>query len=115
MRTFHYSQNEFGQVVSYELDMPTPVGLSGAPLVDRRTRTVIGVVYGTNDVALIEELSTVDPESGSRLPEIQRKVSFGLAHFTDSLRALTNDLTENMPLADFIQESDDVPAGNPSP
>ena len=90
-------------MTSYELDMPTPEGLSGAPLVIVGTKKVIGVIYGTHDVGLIEHFRRTDPETGEREAEIQRVVSFGLAHYTDTLRNASATVTEGKSLAEFLE------------
>ena len=86
-RRFMYEQCEYGPTPAYELDMPAPGGMSGAPLVIARTRRVVGVIFGTYDVAQIEELASVDATTGDRTPEIHRIVSFALAHHTSTLNA----------------------------
>lgn len=103
MRDFLYEHPTFGTVPSYELDMPTPSGLSGAPIIRLGSRTIVGVVYGTHDVATIEEAASVDADSGVRSPEIHRIVSFGLALHTSALGALRTPSTENVPLSSFLQ------------
>lgn len=99
---FHDEDRGYGTTMAYELDMPTPAGLSGAPLLKRNTREIIGVVYGMNDVALMEHFSQIDQE-GNRLPEIQRVVSFGLAHHTANLQSLAGPATNGKPLAEYIR------------
>lgn len=101
-RSFWFQHPEFGEVKSYELDMPTPAGLSGAPLIRLKTHQVVGVVYGTNDVAMIEQLVSVDPDTGQREPEVQRIVSFGLAHHIDNINNLCGIATENKPLSQYL-------------
>jgi hypothetical protein len=92
----------YGKTMAYELDMPTPAGLSGAPLLIRNTRQIIGVVYGTNDVGQIEHYSQVD-EAGNRVPELQRIVSFGLAHHTANLLTLAGPATNGKPLGEYLR------------
>jgi len=103
MRTFFYAQPGLGSTPSYELDMPTPAGLSGAPLVrvDQR-RELVGIVYGSHDVAEIDEFESVDPETGATTPEVRRVVSFGLAHFLDILHRVRGVATEHLPLAEWL-------------
>ena len=101
-RPFLYDHPKFGAVLSYELDMPTPEGLSGAPLIQLNTRQVIGVIYGTNDVGKIEETATVNLQTGERQPEVQRIVSFGLAHHTETLRELKGKATNGLSLAQYL-------------
>lgn len=91
--------------VSFELDMPAPAGLSGTPLLHGTERNVLlGVVYGTNDVARIESLGSVDPDTGQRTPEIQRIVSFALAHHTRTLRSLRGPAIDNRSLGALMHE-----------
>jgi hypothetical protein len=80
MRHFNYDHAEYGNVPSYELNIPAPQGISGAPLVKNDMLEVVGVVYGNNDVATIEEFAHIDEKTGKRQPELQRIVSFGLAN-----------------------------------
>jgi len=88
MRRFFYDHQKYVPTPVYELDMPAPEGLSGAPLVLLRTRRVVGVVFGTHDVGVIEERSYVDQATGQRTPELQRIVSFSLAHHLDVVSTL---------------------------
>ncbi len=104
-RSFYFEHLQYGVVPSYELDMPAPQRLSGAPLFSAVTGEVVGVVYGTNDVGLVEEFSSVNPETGERKPEIHRIVSFALAHYTDTLRLLTGDATQGLALAEYVLNS----------
>jgi hypothetical protein len=101
-QAFRHEHRGYGMTMAYELDMPTPAGLSGSPLLRRNSREIIGVVYGTNDVALIEQFSEVDQE-GNRTAEIQRIVSFGLAHHTANLQTLSGPATNGKPLAEYIR------------
>ncbi len=100
VRRFHHDQPGFGVAYSYELDMPAPEGLSGAPLMSLAWE-VLGVVYGTNETTRITEWASVD-EEGNRAPEVQRIVSFALAHHTDSLINLSGAATHGRPLREFL-------------
>lgn len=106
MRRVYYQPPAGELIRSYELDMLAPAGLSGGPVVRihrvRGAREVIGVVHGSNDVATIAELASVD-ERGERRPEVQRISSFALAHHTESLRNLTGKATGGRRLAEFLQ------------
>ncbi len=102
MRTFSNDWPEFGRVASYELDMPALSGMSGAPIIRVGSREVIGVLYGRNDAETIEEFSSRDPETGARTPEVVRMTSFAVAHFTDTLRELRGQATQNLPLAEYL-------------
>ena len=86
-RRLVYPHPSFGPIESYELDMAVPEGLSGAPVL-RRGQGIVGVAYGSVDVRRIEEVSRVDPDTGEKTPELQRVVSFGLAHHARSVAAL---------------------------
>jgi hypothetical protein len=102
-RLFYYSE---ARIPSYELDMKAPAGLSGAPLVEVGSRRVAGVVYGVNEVALIEQFGRVDPETRVREPEIQRVEAFALAHNTPTIRRLSGAATGGRPLADYLRAQD---------
>jgi hypothetical protein len=88
---------------SYELDMPAPEGLSGSPLLSGDDM-VIGVVYGNNEVATIDQFSSIDPTTGERQPEIQRVVSFALAYHTDALSNLTGKATHGVALKEYLKD-----------
>ena len=98
-RTFLYDHPSGQQVESYELDMPTPSGMSGAPLVLRGGLQVTGILFGLHDVEM------VDAESmGGHRIQTTRVVSFGLAHTAKTLRAVTTSATKGMPLAEFLRQ-----------
>lgn len=101
-RSFWYEHEGHGRIEAYECDMPAPRGLSGAPLVIRPGTEVIGVIHGVHDVGLMEELASVDPETGERIPELQRIVSFALAHYTTTLRDLAGPATDGQPLSSYL-------------
>ncbi len=88
---------------SYELDMPAPRGLSGAPVIRRGTSEVVGVVYGTKDTGTVEELSRVDPDTGEHTPELQRVTTFAVAHWFDSLYNLSGRATGGIPLGEYLR------------
>jgi hypothetical protein len=94
----------FGPTHSYELGMAAHRGLSGAPVLELRSKRVVGVVYGNNDYEQIEEFAAVDPETRERTPEVRRILSYGLAHHTATLRNLTGPATRGLPLADYIAQ-----------
>jgi hypothetical protein len=98
-RTFVYDHPCGHQVESYELDMPAPSGMSGAPLVLRGGLEVAGVLFGTHDVEIVDDESY----SGQRY-QTTRVVSFGLAHTARTLRGATARATKGIPLADFLAE-----------
>lgn len=100
VRRFHHEQPGFGLTHSYELDMLAPEGLSGAPLMTPAWE-IMGVVYGTIETAAIAEWASVD-EQGKRTPEVQRLVSFALAHHTDSLIDLSGPATSGRTLREYL-------------
>ncbi len=101
-QAFHYEHHKYGQVSSYELSMPIPAGLSGAPLIRLGSKEVIGLIYGNNDVATIEQFAEVDSQTGKREPEVQRIMSFGLAHHFDTLKNLRSATNLKVPLANYL-------------
>lgn len=96
-RTFPYGHPSGHKIDSYELDMPAPSGMSGAPLILRGGLKVTGIVYGIHDVELVDADST----SGHRI-QTNRVVSFGLAHTAKTLRDASSGATNNMSLAKFL-------------
>jgi hypothetical protein len=103
-RVFWFDQPEFGRTMAYELDMSTPEGLSGAPLMKMGSREVIGVVFGSNEVTRITAFARVDPDTGEREPEVHKVMYFGLAHFTEALKKLTTGATRGLPLSEYLKE-----------
>lgn len=103
-QAFHHDRPGWGSVPSYELDMLTPAGLSGAPLIDSVQGGVTGVIYGGWDVAQILSMASIDPETGTRIPEVQRLVSFGLAHYHDTLVATSGPATTGLRLRTYLNE-----------
>jgi hypothetical protein len=104
-RSFRFESPRYGEIPVFELDMITHEGLSGAPLVRRPGMEVLGVILGRYEVGAIEEFASVDPETGERRPEVQRVVSFGLAHYTSTLAELQTDATDGKRLADYARPS----------
>lgn len=103
-RNFWRDDSVFGRGNAYELDMPTPEGLSGSPLFRSGSREVIGIIFGQNEVALITSFARIDPETNEREPEIQKVYHFGLAHNTETVRNLNTDATRNLPLHEYLTE-----------
>lgn len=98
------------KVPCYDLDMPAPRGLSGGPVIKMSSEAigkgsadVIGVIYGANDVGVLEQVSSVDPESGKHEPEIQRVEYFGLAHDLETVRNLSGKATNRLPLTQYLR------------
>lgn len=100
-RRFVHEHPELGNVPSWELSFAAPEGLSGAPLFLDGTLDVVGVIYGNNDAAVIDEFASYDPTTGKREPEIQRIVSFGLAHYLTTLE----------PIQQRVARQPDIPEG----
>jgi hypothetical protein len=101
-RSFLDADRGFGPTEAYELDMPTPEGLSGAPLIKMGSLDVVGVIYGTSEVSQIKHFERID-DRGQREPEVVRVVTFGLAHNTSSLHSLKGPATNNLPLIEFLR------------
>jgi len=105
MRDFYYAHTKYGKVASYELNFQVPEGLSGSPLIKMGSKEVIGVIYGSNEVAAIDEFASIDPISKERKPEIQKLIQFGLAHYTTTLQNVVGTATDNKPLIDYIEQA----------
>ncbi len=101
-RAFQDEDRGYGPTDAYEIDMPTPEGLSGAPLIVVGSREIAGVIYGSNEVASIKHYGRIQAD-GSFEAEVQRVVTFGLAHFTATLRSLSGPATQGRVLADYLQ------------
>ena len=102
-RDFYYDHPSEGRRASFELSIPVPGGLSGAPVVKLGTREVIGVIYGENDVGTIERFSHKDPQTGKDIPDLERLVSFGLACHTTIMNNAAFDLTDRLPIEQYIK------------
>jgi len=87
---------EFKDIASYEINIPFPKGLSGAPICTEQME-VIGIVYGTNDIATIEEYSESKKEDGNveLVYEKQRIQSYGLAHHTTTILNIKSNIFES--------------------
>ena len=103
-RDFNYDGLEGGEVRSYEVDMRAPEGLSGAPLVARGTRRLVGVIYGQNEVGTIDRFVSVDSE-GKRIPEVQQVESFALAHHTSTVLKHRSEATDGVALEELLRGS----------
>lgn len=107
-RAFYYEHPRYDQVPSFELAMPAPRGLSGAPIVRVNSvfNEVVGVIYGNNDVDTIERSSRIppDPDTGECEPRVQRVVSYALAHYTETLWKLKGPATQERPLVEFAAD-----------
>jgi S1-C subfamily serine protease len=82
----------WGTVPTIECDMPAPAGMSGAPLFDVATPTVIGVIYG--------DWST---QTEGRAP-----VTFARAHYSSTLLSARGPATRGLTLAEYVA----APAGD---
>ena len=103
MRTFYNDWPGFGRIPSYEIDMPALAGMSGAPIMRRGSKEVIGVLYGRIDAETIEEFGSRDPVTEERLtPEVVRITYFAAAHFTNTLKNLKGKVTDGQPLSEYL-------------
>jgi hypothetical protein len=101
-RGFDHPESAYGVTPAYELDMPAPAGLSGAPLLTQGTADVVGIVFGSNDLETVDSFKRVDPETGETHPEVRRVVSFGLAHHTRTLWDVKGTATGGQTLRDLL-------------
>lgn len=101
VRNLKFQQPGYGEVKSYELDFNVPKGLSGAPVMKLGDTIVIGMIYGSNDIATIEHISNVNPDTGKKDPEIHRILSLGLAHYTENILVVKGTATGNVPLLEY--------------
>ncbi|MEA3254109.1 MAG: serine protease, partial [Chloroflexota bacterium] len=102
-RSLYHNQAGFVRTPCYELDLPTTYGLCGAPIIKSRTREVAGVIFGSLELPQI----ILSPEPGSSVKNKQigtgQAISFGLAHYTDSLWSLRGTVTQGKPLREFLE------------
>jgi hypothetical protein len=96
-QAFVYERPDHKRIRSWEIDMPAPSGLSGAPVILLRATdnhpVFIGVVYGSHTVPS-------DIGSADAMPS---GYPFALAHFTDSLHALRGDVLGNQTLGEYMR------------
>lgn len=83
-RARRYEHPPFGDVRCYEIAMPAPAGLSGAPLFRTPGRAVVGVLYARRDA--------------------ERDVSYAVAHRTETLHELRGVATNGLRLADHVAD-----------
>jgi hypothetical protein len=102
-RSYYYNHPGFVRTNSYELDMPLPHSLRGAPVIKLGTRDVAGVFFDSMDIPRTETLPGVAGEAKPKQPRSERVASFGLAHCTDSLWSLRGTLTEGRPLNEYLR------------
>jgi hypothetical protein len=97
-------------MAAYELDMPAPRGLSGAPvLIDAYASgspDIVGVVQGTHDIEQVEDIASIDPKTGTRIPERVRIVTFAIAVETTTLRNARGEATGGLSVAEFLAAFD---------
>jgi len=86
-RAFEYDDPGFGHTPSYELDMPAPSGLSGAPIMERPSKSVVGVLF--------KEYYRGDASERSR-------TTFALAHYTETLANLRGSVTQGLTLSEYL-------------
>lgn len=100
-RAFNYKLPREGRTVpSYEVDMPAPRGLSGAPLISTSIESrgqIVGVIYGAHPPFGTES----EGEGEIRLPP----TIFALAHHHSTLMNLRGTTTEGRPIADILAQT----------
>jgi hypothetical protein len=99
MRDFFYGAE---RRPSYELDMPAPAGLSGAPLVEIPSKRVVSIIYGRHSVESVEEFASVDTETGERTPEVLSLEHFALAHYHEVFWNLAGTATGGDSLKEHV-------------
>ena len=87
-RSFHYSCPGFVQTYTYELDMPIPNGIYGAPVIKQATNEVVGVVFGVLDIPKAENPQGTGKGIRSGAARDKKMMTLGLAHHTDNLHTL---------------------------
>jgi hypothetical protein len=102
-RGFIHDPPGFRPTPSYELDMPAPAGLSGAPLFKLRTLEVVGMVYGANETGSIVQMAEEDPKTGERIPYVERILAFGLAHQEFTLHGIQGPATGDRRLGEMLR------------
>jgi hypothetical protein len=105
-RDFHYSfpYGDYPMGLAYELDMHSPRGMSGAPILEKGAKEVVGVMVGATTVETIEYFGRIDPVTGKKEPDEYRVVSFGVAHCATTLAGLSNAHTGGVPLVDYLDQ-----------
>jgi hypothetical protein len=101
-RTFYFDDPKFGRTPSYELDMRAPAGLSGAPLIRKGSREIVGVVFGRHGVETIETFGSRDPETGKREPDVVQVEHFALGHYTSTLLEHSSSATAGRTLQELL-------------
>ncbi len=87
-RSFHYSCPGFVQTYTYELNMPIPNGIFGAPVIKQATNEVVGVVFGVLDIPKAESPQGTGNGIRSGAAREKKMITLGLAHHTDNLQTL---------------------------
>lgn len=104
----------FGSQPSYELDMLSPAGMSGSPLMIDSIAPVglrlVGVIYGSRDAYTIADEARVDEETSGVSAEVRRYVSFGASHSWESVGQLRGTATGARPLAELLPRAPNLPS-----
>jgi len=98
-RSLQYSSPGFGRTYSYELNMPMPNGIYGAPVIKPASNEVVGVIFGVLDMPKAGRLQSVNNETGSSKDREKQMMTFGLAHHTDNLQFLQVKLARDEQVA----------------
>jgi hypothetical protein len=64
---------------------------------------LIGILYGGNTVARIDQFASTDPDTGEKTPEIQRMEYFGLSHQLGAVSGLSAPFLGQSTIAEFLE------------
>ena len=87
-RSFYYSCPGFVRTYTYELNMPIPNGIYGAPVIKPATNEVVGVIFGVLDIPKAGRSQGTDNGIRSSAAREKQMMTLGLALHTDNLQNL---------------------------
>ena len=87
-RSFYYSCPGFVRTYTYELNMPMPSGIYGAPVIRPATNEVVGVIFAVLDILEAGRPEGIDDVISSNATREKQMMTLGIAHHTDNLRNL---------------------------
>ncbi len=92
-RSFDYDCPGFVRTYSYELNMPMPNGIYGAPVIRPATNEVIGVIFGILDIPRAGHPKGIENVIRSRGAREKQMLTLGLAHHTANLQEFQGTIT----------------------